>query len=132
MMKKGTYIASTQTSGSVMFRVNSEAYTIRKGQDKAIEISDERTKVSYPESYMTFSLKTGVSKTPEEEVETKPEVEVETKQEELAAQVESESEQEELATQVESESVPKEEVKKEIKAKPINRKKAVTIETKEK
>lgn len=125
-MKKGTYIASTQTEGSVMFRINTEAFTIRKGKDIEVLIKDERAKVTYPASYMTLTLK---GDAPKSESAPKAKVEKEIKVEakpEVKAKVEEPKVE---AKKAEAKPEPKVEAKK---APARGRKKSVTIETEEK
>ena len=75
-MKKGTYIASTEMDGSVMFRIDGEAFTIRKGKDLEVQVKSERAKVTFPASFMTLTLKNGTETvvTAEPKSESKPEV----------------------------------------------------------
>ena len=118
-MKKGTYTASTNTDGSVMFRVNANAYTLRKGRDIDVEIA-ERDKVAFPASFMTLKLKDGGAV--RSKSESKPEVaKKETKKPE--PKVEAKAEVKEV----------KEEPKVVAKKAPARgRKKSVKIETEEK
>lgn len=124
-MKKGTYIASTQAEGSVMFRINAEAYTIRKGKDIEVLIKDERAKVTYPASFMTLTLKGDAPKS-----ESKPKAEVKKEiKEEAKPEVKAKVEEPKAETKVEAKPEPKVEAKK---APARGRKKSVTIETEEK
>ena len=130
-MKKGTYIASTQVEGSVMFRINADAYTIRKGKDIEVLIKDERAKVTYPASFMSLTLKGDNPKsesTPkakvEKEIKEVPEVK-ETKVEKVEPKVEAKK----PTPKVETKPEPKVEAKKPATR---GRKKSVKIETEEK
>ena len=109
-MKKGTYIASTQTDGAVMFRLDGVAHTIRKGNDKEVEIG-ERTKVNFPVQYMTLTPKSeSTPKVAKKEIKEVEEVKTEPKVEEVKTE-------------------PKVEAKKPTTR---GRKKSVKIETEEK
>ena len=55
--KKGTYIASTEKEGgAVMFRVDNVTYTLRKGNDIELELT-ERSEIVYPSKFMTITPK---------------------------------------------------------------------------
>ena len=114
-MKKGTYIASTQTDGAVMFRLDGLPHTIRKGNDIEVEIG-ERTKVNVPFQFMTLTLKSeSTPKVAKKEIKVEPKVE-EPKVEEPKVE--------------EVKEAPKAESKKRTPAR--GRKKSVKIETEEK
>ena len=119
-MKKGTYIASTDKGGAVMFRVDGVPHTLRKGNDITLEIG-ERTKVQFPAQAMTLKLKS----------ESKPTV---AKKE---IKVEAKKVEPKVEAKVEAKVEPKAEVKEEPKvvakkAPARGRKKSVKIETEEK
>jgi len=119
-MKKGTYTASTQTDGSVMFRINGKAFTLRKGNDIDVEIA-ERDKVAYPASFMTLKLKDGGAV--RSKSESKPEV----------AKKEIKKEEPKVEPKKAEVKVEKEEPKvAEKKPATRGRKKSVKIETEEK
>jgi len=121
-MKKGTYIAESTTEGSVMFRVDGFPYTLRKGTAVEVEIK-ERSKVTYPASYMTLTLKGANQKSESKPTVAKKEIKVEPKVEVKVEETKVEVTEE--TTKVE----PKVEVKK---ASSRGRKKSVKIETEEK
>ncbi len=117
-MTIGTYLAKTDTEGSVLFRVDGVVHTLRKNKDIEIAIKDERTAVSYPESYMTFTLQ------------------IENDELQVGGE-RSEPKQEAKEEIIETpESEPKQEAKEEIIETPVkkgnSRRNSVKIETEEK
>jgi hypothetical protein len=132
-MKKGTYKASTQMDGSVMFRVDGVPHTIRKGADIDVVIKSERIKVQYPEKFMTFTFQSeSVAKEAKKEIkkDTKPKAapKAETKKVE-AKKAETKKVEAEEEPKAEEKEAPKAEAKK---APARGRKKSVKIETEEK
>jgi hypothetical protein len=118
-MKKGTYIAKSTTEGSVMFRVDGVAHTLRKGSTIEVEVK-ERSKVSFPASYMTLTLKNENQKSESKPKVVKKEIKDEPKVEEKVEEVKPEPE-----TKVEEEPKP-------TRKSARSRKKSVKIETEEK
>jgi hypothetical protein len=124
-MKKGTYKASTQMDGSVMFRVDGVPHTIRKGADIDVVIKSERIKVQYPEKFMTFTFQSeSVAKEAKKEIkkDTKPKAAPKAETKKVEAK-------EEPKAEVKEKEAPKAEAKK---APARGRKKSVKIETEEK
>jgi len=137
-MKKGTYTASVINEGTVMFRVDGQPFTIRKGSDLDVFIKSERTKVVYPKSFMTLTFKGDgdLTKSSKKEVKETPKVEakkVDTKKVEAKkTEAKTETKKPEVKktetkkTEPKSESTPKEVVKKETKGKDSTEKKTPT------
>ena len=113
-IKRGTYIASTEKEGgAVMFRVDGVAYTLRKGSDIEVELT-ERSKVIYPSEFMSLKLKS------------------ESKQKEAKKEIKKEELKKAPKEEVKEEPKKDEEPKKTASKSTRGRRKTVKIETEEK